>query len=86
MPIYSLIESRYGVTTVKVRQEVSAMAIPAEAARALKVKKGSSGLAILRHYLDSEERVFEVTMSVYPAERFRYSVELKLEYGSERVR
>jgi GntR family transcriptional regulator len=71
---------------VKVRQEVSAMAIPAEAASALKVKKGSSGLAILRHYLDSEERVFEVTMSVYPAERFRYSVELKLEYGSERVR
>jgi DNA-binding GntR family transcriptional regulator len=68
VPIYSLIESRYGVTTVKVRQEVSAMAIPAEAARALKVKKGSSGLAILRHYLDSEERVFEVTMSVYPAE------------------
>jgi GntR family transcriptional regulator len=86
VPIYSLIESRYGVTTVKVRQEVSAMAIPAEAASALKVKKGSSGLAILRHYLDSEERVFEVTMSVYPAERFRYSVELKLEYGSERVR
>jgi DNA-binding GntR family transcriptional regulator len=81
VPIYSLIEQRYGVTTEKVRQEVSAMAIPAEAARALKVKSGSSGLAILRHYLDSDERVFEVTMSIYPADRFRYSVELKLEYG-----
>jgi DNA-binding GntR family transcriptional regulator len=86
VPIYSLIESRYGVITEKVRQEVSAMAIPAEAARALKVKAGSSGLAILRHYLDSDERVFEVTMSIYPAERFRYSFELKLEYGRERSR
>jgi GntR family transcriptional regulator len=86
VPIYSLIETRYGVTTEKVRQEVSAMAIPLDAARALKVKAGSSGLAIVRHYVDSEERVFEVTMSIYPAERFRYSFELKLEYGRERAR
>ncbi|MGZ5091456.1 MAG: GntR family transcriptional regulator [Burkholderiales bacterium] len=86
VPIYSLIESRYGVTTEKVRQEVSAMKMPAEAARALKAKPGSSGLAILRHYVDSDERVFEVTMSIYPADRFRYSVELKLEYGGERTR
>ena len=82
VPIYSLIEQRFGVKTEKVRQEISAMAIPAEAARALEVEPASSGLAILRHYIDSEERVFEVTMSLYPADRFRYSVELKLERGS----
>jgi GntR family transcriptional regulator len=81
VPIYSLIEERYGVRTHKVRQEISAMAIPAEAARTLQVKPGSSGLAILRHYLGADERVFEVTMSIYPAERFRYSVELNLEFG-----
>jgi DNA-binding GntR family transcriptional regulator len=81
VPIYSLIEQRFGVQTQKVRQEISAMAIPAEAARALDVKAGSSGLAILRHYVDTGDRVFEVTMSLYPADRFRYSVELKLELG-----
>ena len=86
VPIYSLIEQRYGVKPEKVRQEISAMSIPAEAARALKVKSGSSGLALLRHYVDTDERVFEVTMSIYPANRFRYSVELKLEYGNERKR
>jgi DNA-binding GntR family transcriptional regulator len=84
VPIYSLIESRYGIRTDKVRQEISAMAIPAEAARALKVKSGSSGLALLRHYVGTDDKVFEVTMSLYPANRFRYSVELKLEYGNER--
>jgi GntR family transcriptional regulator len=81
VPVYSLIEERYGVKTEKVRQEISAVAIPGEAARALKVKAGSSGLAIVRQYLGAEDRVFEVTLSIYPANRFRYSVELKLEYG-----
>jgi GntR family transcriptional regulator len=81
VPIYSLIEERYGVRTHKVRQEISAMAIPAEAAATLKVKPGSSGLAILRHYVGADDRVFEVTMSIYPADRFRYSVELNLEFG-----
>ena len=86
VPIYSLIEQRYGVKPEKVRQEISAMAIPAQAARALKVKSGSSGLALLRHYVDTDDRVFEVTMSIYPANRFRYSVELKLESGNDRKR
>ncbi len=86
VPIYSLIEKRYGIKTLKVRQEISAVAIPAVAARALKVKAGASGLEILRHYLDEDERVFEVTLSIYPASRFRYSVELRLEYGNDRRR
>jgi DNA-binding GntR family transcriptional regulator len=86
VPIYALIENRYGVKTTKVKQEISAVAIPREAARALKVKAGSSGLALLRHYVGHDERVFEVTMSIYPADRFRYSVELRLEYGTERQR
>jgi DNA-binding GntR family transcriptional regulator len=86
VPIYSLVEQRYGVRTEKVRQEISAMPMPAEAAKALKVKAGSSGLALLRHYVDTDERVFEVTMSLYPANRFRYSVEMKLERGNERSR
>jgi DNA-binding GntR family transcriptional regulator len=81
VPVYSLVEEHYGIKTEKVRQEISAVAIPDEAAAALKVKAGSSGLAIVRHYFGPEERVFEVTLSIYPADRFRYSVELKLEYG-----
>src|SRR4051812_8107391 len=77
VPIYSLVEERYGIKTEKVRQEITAVAIPDEAARALKVKPGSSGLGLVRHYFGPHERVFEVTMSIYPADRFRYSVDLK---------
>ena len=84
VPIYALIEQRFGVRTVRVRQEISAIAIPASAAKALKVRAGSSGLAILRHYVGDDGKVFEVTMSIYPADRFRYSVELRLEHGGEK--
>jgi DNA-binding GntR family transcriptional regulator len=85
VPIYSLVEERYGIKTHTVRQEITAVAMPAEAAKALKVKTGSSGLVLLRHYVSSDEQVFEVTMSIYPASRFRYSVELKLEYTNGRA-
>lgn len=86
IPIYSLIEQRYGIKTETVRQEISAMAMPVQAARALEAKPGSFGLAIVRHYVGTDDRVFEVTMSLYPADRFRYSVELKLEFGNDRSR
>jgi DNA-binding GntR family transcriptional regulator len=86
VPIYSLVESRYGVKPDRIWQEISAMAMPAQAARALKVKPGSSGLALLRHYVSTEDRVFEVTMSLYPPERFRYGVELKLESNTPALR
>ena len=86
VPIYALVEQHYGIKTVKVRQEIGAMAIPKEAAQALRVKPGSSGLVILRHYVGNDDTVFEITMSVYPANRFRYSVELRLEYGNDRRR
>src|SRR5687768_3887342 len=50
VPMYSLVESRYGVKTDRVRQEISAIGVPPQAARALKVKPGSSGLSLVRHY------------------------------------
>jgi GntR family transcriptional regulator len=82
VPIYSLVEQRYGLRLEKVRQEIGALAMPPPAAAALEVKPGSSGFSLVRHYLATNERVFEVTMSVYPAERFRYSFELRLEHGN----
>ena len=85
VPIYALVEARYGVKTDTVRQEISAIAVPPQAARALKVKPGSSGLSLVRHYTSADDRVFEVTMSIYPPERFRYSVELKLESNTPRM-
>jgi GntR family transcriptional regulator len=79
-PIYRLIERLYGEKLVAVRQEVAATAIGAAVAAVLGVKTGSPGLLIERDYAGASGRVFEVTRSIYPAGRFRYSSELRLDH------
>jgi len=85
IPIYSLIEERYGIKTVRVRQQLSAATIPDAAAEALNLEPGSAGFEIVRHYYDSADNVFEVTMTVYPPNRFQYSADLTLTYGTSKL-
>jgi GntR family transcriptional regulator len=82
IPIYSMIERRYGIRTVRVHQQLSAATIPDAAAEALGLEAGVTGFQIVRHYYDSAGRVFEVTMTVYPPNRFQYSADLTLTHGA----
>ena len=76
---YRLVERLYGEKLVTVRQEVAATAIAPAIAAILAVEGGSPGLLVERQYVGESGRVFEVTRSVYPAGRFRYSSELHLD-------
>ncbi len=78
-PIYRLIERLYGEKLVTVRQEVGATPIAAAIAPVLAVPAGSPGLLVEREYVSEDGRVFEVTRSIYPAGRFRYTSELHLD-------
>jgi GntR family transcriptional regulator len=78
-PIYRLIERLYGERLLTVRQEVGATTISQAIAGVLAVKSGSPGLLIEREYVSESGRIFEVTRSIYPAGRFRYSTELHLD-------
>lgn len=78
-PIYCLVEQLYGEKLVAVRQEVAAAPITSAVAAILGVPAGSAGLLIERQYVGGSGRVFEVTKSLYPAGRFRYSSELHLD-------
>lgn len=78
-PIYTLIERMHNETPVRVHQEVSAMVIDGRIARALRVKAGVAGLVIDRRYFGSHGKELEITRSVYPADKFRYSSDLHLE-------
>jgi len=79
-PIYKLIERLYAESLYKVKQEVGAVLISRAAAARLRVAEGTPGLAITRHYIGASERILEVTYSIYPANRFRYHSELRLEH------
>ncbi len=74
--ISELIESRYGRRITRIRQDLRASTVPAHLAEELKVDAGTPALMIVRRYFDAADDVFEITMTIHPAERFTFSMEL----------
>ncbi len=79
LPIYALIEQKYGVMVVEVRQEISAVLIDGEAAVTLGSEPGSPGLLVVRKYFASNDELFEVAVSLHPGDRFSYSTTQRLQ-------
>jgi GntR family transcriptional regulator len=78
VPVYTLLEKQYGITIVEVEQEIRATTMGAADAKRLKVKPGSAGLLVTRRYLGDNDRLIEVSVNLHPAERFSYSMSLRL--------
>lgn len=74
--ISQLIESRYGRRIARIRQDIRAGTVPAHRAQELEVEAGSPALVIVRRYFDAADDVFEITVTLHPAERFTFSMEL----------
>jgi GntR family transcriptional regulator len=69
-PIYSMVEARFGVRIVEVRQEITAANMTRQMARALKAKEGQAALRIARYYLDRTGAIVEVGIGHYPSGRY----------------
>jgi len=82
-PIYALIERRFGLQAREVRQEITAVALDADAARQLGVEPGSPGLRVIRKYHSSDGELFEVAANIHPADRFSYASTLRLRTSGE---
>ena len=78
VPIYALIEERFHIRTSRVHHQLGAGVIPDAAATALSLRPGATGFHIIRHYFDSAESAFEVTLTICPPERLEYSFDLLL--------
>ena len=72
----TLIEERYGRRITRIRQSIEAVLIPRERSDDLGVEAGSPALQITRHYLDAADQVFEISVSLHPADRFKFSMDL----------
>ena len=81
VPIFSLIEKKYGQKVVRVQQEIAAMMLDAATARLLKAKPNTPGLSIIRVYTGPGDVVIQASQAISPAERFTYEMELHLELG-----
>lgn len=81
MLISSLIESRYGRRITEIRQEIGAISATEQMASALRVTIGAPLLRIVRRYSDAADRIFEVSISVHPPERFSVLMRMRRSEG-----
>ena len=79
LPIWSLVETRYGVTPAEVRQQIMATTLDHDEAEKLQATAGDPALRITRHYLTDSSDIYEVAINLYPADRFTYSNTLRIE-------
>lgn len=80
--ISALIEARYGRCIAEIRQDVCALTVgDSEVSRALGLAPGQAALKIVRRYFDASGHVFEVSVTVHPAERFSLSMRLQRQTG-----
>ncbi|WP_298235381.1 GntR family transcriptional regulator [uncultured Azohydromonas sp.] len=74
--ISSLIEKRYGRRIACVQQEVNAVSLSKALSEPLVAEAGSPALKIVRRYLDSSDVPFEISVSIHPADRFTFSMQM----------
>lgn len=75
--VSALIETRYGRRIAEIRQEIRAITVPDVITSSLQVEPGTTALKIIRWYLDAAGQVFEISVSIHPADRFAVAMQLK---------
>jgi GntR family transcriptional regulator len=75
--ICEMVEQRFGRAVQEVRQEIRAIGVPARLAEPLAAEAEGHALEITRHYVDQHGAVFEATVSVFPADRYTYALQLR---------
>jgi GntR family transcriptional regulator len=76
--LHDFIEERIGERIVTVEQELSAKPVTGKEAKALGVAPGYAGFVIARRYLAASGTAVLVTSTIFPYDRMRYSMSLKL--------
>ena len=65
-----------------IEQEISAVAIDEKYAAELDAETGSPGLFVLRRYFDPADELYQIAISLYPADRFTMKTQLLRQAGN----
>ncbi len=71
-PIYPLLERRYGIAIARMEQDIGACLLRQPMAGLLSAKARAAALRVIHRMVDAAGAPIYCTISVYPAERFRY--------------
>ncbi len=75
--IFSQIERHYGEAITEVEQEIEAALLEPAAAGRLNARPGSPALLVTRRYFAAGRRLVELSRTLHPADRFRYTMTLR---------
>ncbi|WP_109807325.1 GntR family transcriptional regulator [Sphingosinithalassobacter portus] len=79
--LFAQIEANTGLRVARFTQDISAVGATVTMARGLGVARRSPALQILRCYFDQDDRLFEISLSYHPGERFVYSMHMEADRG-----
>lgn len=75
-PIWRLIEDMYGERLVAIEQTLLVRTVPDDLAAGLCVEPGSPVVEVCRTYKTASDKIAEVSVNLYPAEKFRFNMKL----------
>lgn len=77
MLVYEMIEERFEERVMRVGIDIRANVMSRPIAAQLGVTAGTPSLTVIRRYVGRGKRVFQVSVSEHPADRYTYSLELR---------
>ena len=77
--IFRQLEQIAGLKIATVTQDIQAVPATAEIAQQLKIARRSPCLRILRCYIDTDGRLFEISASHHPGDRFAYAMHIDVD-------
>lgn len=77
--IFRQLEQLAGIRIATVTQDIQAVPATAEIAKQLKIARRAPCLRILRCYVDTGGRLFEISASHHPGDRFAYAMHIDVE-------
>jgi DNA-binding GntR family transcriptional regulator len=77
--IFRQLEQLAGLRIATVTQDIQAVPATAEIAQQLKIARRSPCLRILRCYIDTTGRLFEISASHHPGDRFAYAMHIDVD-------
>lgn len=76
-PVFPLIEDLFGISIVKVEQQISATLLDAAMAQKLGAEEASAALEIRRTYTTTDATIAQITINTHPASRFQHSMSMR---------
>ncbi len=84
-PVYALIESEFGEAVQDVELEIGARVLDSEVAERLQVDEHAPAVTVVRRYHGGSGKLFEVSVSEHPADRFTYSIALQRGWQTHQI-